>query len=226
MKQYAIIVAGGSGSRMKTDVPKQFMLLNKLPILMHTINRFFTFNPQMEIILVLPQSQISLWNDLCLEFDFSVNHTITKGGKERFFSVQNGLDACNSDGIVFIHDGVRPLVSHKTIQNCLETTLEKGNAVPVLSVIESLRVIEKETNRMVDRSKFVSIQTPQVFHLNEIKEAYKQGYKKEFTDDTSVLERTGKQINLVEGNRENIKITNPIDLKIAESLTHQRFHKT
>lgn len=218
MKQFALIVAGGSGSRMSADKPKQFMLLNNRPILMHTIQKFYDFNNAIEIVVVLPDSQFEYWRKLCAEFDFSINHQVIKGGDERFFSVKNGLDVLSNDGIVFIHDGVRPLVSHQTIQRALDTTLQHGNAVPVLPVIESLRKIDEGGNEMVDRSQFVGIQTPQTFLLSEIKEAYQQNFSKAFTDDTSVLECTGKIINLIEGNRENIKITNPIDLKIAEAL--------
>lgn len=218
MKLYALIVAGGSGSRMKTDMPKQFLMLNGLPVLMHTIKKFYQFNAQIEMILVLPESQAESWRNLCLEFQFEIKHRVVFGGSNRFMSVQNGLDAINDNGIVFIHDGVRPLVSTETINRCLETTLDKGNAVPVLPVVESLRMLEQGTSRMVDREKFVSIQTPQTFYVDEIKAAYAQGYSPQFTDDTSVLERSGKPIYMVKGNRENIKITHPVDLVVARAL--------
>lgn len=218
MKHYVIIVAGGNGHRMNSLVPKQFMLLNKRPVLMHTIERFIEFNKNIEVVLVLPVEQFNLWKQLCSDYLFTASHTLVKGGTERFWSVKNGLDAIGNKGIVFIHDGVRPLVSVETIQRCLTTTLEKGNAVPVLPVVESLRQIEINNNKMVDRTKFVVIQTPQVFKIEEIKTAYSLGFDSQFTDDTSVLERLGKKINLVEGNRENIKLTHPIDFKIAEAL--------
>lgn len=219
MKQHVIIVAGGSGSRMESSVPKQFMLLNKLPVLMHTLKRFIDFNSSMSIVIVLPENQFGEWEKLCVKHDFVINYTLVAGGENRFLSVKNGLNSIETnDGIVFIHDGVRPLVSHDTIQRCLETTIEKGNAVPVMPVVESLRIVEGDINQSVDRSKYVNIQTPQVFHLKEIKKAYQMGYDSSFTDDTSVLERLGKKINLVEGNRENIKITHPQDLLIAEVL--------
>jgi 2-C-methyl-D-erythritol 4-phosphate cytidylyltransferase len=218
MMQFALIVAGGSGNRMKSDLPKQFLLLDKLPVLMLTINRFYLFNPEIEMLLVLPEKQVETWKTLCQKYHFEVNHQIIHGGENRFQSVMNGLEAINGNGDVFIHDGVRPLVSSETISRCLETTLEKGNAVPVLPVVESLRKVERGTNRIVDREKYVNIQTPQTFFAEEIKAAYAQGYDPLFTDDTSVLERSGKTINLVEGNRENIKITHPTDLIIAQAL--------
>ncbi|MCF8362945.1 MAG: 2-C-methyl-D-erythritol 4-phosphate cytidylyltransferase [Prolixibacteraceae bacterium] len=218
MKQFALIVAGGNGSRMKSDVPKQFLLLDNLPVLMHTINRFYHFNPEIEILLVLPEAQFEMWGALCKKYRFNVKHQIIAGGENRFQSVKNGLAAISEEGIVFIHDGVRPLVSSETINRCLEVTLKKGNAVPVLTAVESLRILENGSNRIVDREKFVTIQTPQTFYVEEIKAAYAQGYDPLFTDDTSVLERSGKTINLVEGNRENIKITHPADLIVAEAL--------
>ncbi|MDA3816412.1 MAG: 2-C-methyl-D-erythritol 4-phosphate cytidylyltransferase [Prolixibacteraceae bacterium] len=218
MKQFALIVAGGNGSRMKSDVPKQFLLLDKLPVLMHSINRFYHFNPKIEILLVLPEVQVDTWKSLCKNYEFDVKHQIVHGGENRFQSVKSGLKAINGKGIVFIHDGVRPLVSFETISRCLETTLEKGNAVPILPVVESLRMVDNGTNRIEDREKYVSIQTPQTFYVEEIKAAYARGYDPLFTDDTSVLERTGKTINLVEGNRENIKITHPTDLIVAKAL--------
>lgn len=218
MKQFVLIVAGGSGARMSSAVPKQFMLLSKRPVLMHTIERFVEFNANIEIVVVLPAAQMNSWEKLCLQYSFSIQHKLVSGGDVRFHSVRNGLKTIEGNGVVFIHDGVRPLVSRDTIQRCLNTTIEKGNAVPVLPVVESLRKIAGDLNQMVDRSEYVAIQTPQVFLLNEIKAAYKQDFDPLFTDDTSVFERMGNKINLVEGNRENIKITHPIDLIIAEAL--------
>lgn len=218
MNLYALIVAGGSGNRMNSDIPKQFMLLGNKPVLMHTIERFKQYNQQIKIILVLPESQFKYWHELCEGYQFEVVHEVVAGGEERFYSVKNGLDTIREKGIVFIHDGVRPLVSIDTINRCYTTTIEKGNAVPVLPVIESLRKIDNTKNKIVDRRNYVIIQTPQVFHTEEIKMAYNLEYLPTFTDDTSVLENTGVKINLVEGNRENIKITHPIDLTIANIL--------
>ena len=215
---HALIVAGGNGSRMNSDLPKQFMLLNNRPILMHTIEKFYRFNPEMKIFVVLPENQFETWETLCSTHAFDIEHELVAGGPKRFYSVKNGLDAIPSDGIVFIHDGVRPLVSNETIKLCLNTSLEFGNAVPVLPVVESLRQVKFGHSKMVNRKHFVAIQTPQVFNVDEIKAAYALGYDPFFTDDTSVLEKTGAEIHLVEGNRENIKITHPLDLKIAEAL--------
>jgi 2-C-methyl-D-erythritol 4-phosphate cytidylyltransferase len=167
---------------------------------------------------VLPEVQFGTWNSLCKKHKFNVNHQIIAGGENRFQSVKNGLAAICENGIVFIHDGVRPMVSAETIARCLETTLEKGNAVPVSTVVESLRMVENGVNKIVDRKMFVNIQTPQTFIVEQIKEAYAKGFDPLFTDDTSVLERSGKTINLVEGNRENIKITHPSDLIFAKAL--------
>jgi 2-C-methyl-D-erythritol 4-phosphate cytidylyltransferase len=214
-KKYALIVAGGSGSRMKTPVAKQFLLLNGLPVLMHTLNQFHRYDPTMELILVLPREQFDYWKTLCTTYHFEVFHRLVAGGSVRFESVKNGLSAIHGDGLVAIHDGVRPLVSFQTIDRCMGMAGENGNAVPVMPVIESLRELDGDCSHAVNREKFVTIQTPQVFRISDIKEAYAQGYDPVFTDDATVLERTGAKINLVEGNRENIKITHPEDLVIA-----------
>jgi len=185
---------------------------------MHSIEQFKHFDAQMKIWVVLPENQFEKWEELCSDYNFNIDHELVAGGSERFHSVNKGLEAIPNNGIVFIHDGVRPLVSLETIQRCYITTLEMGNAVPVLPVVESMRSIKFGYNKMVDSKKYVTIQTPQVFKTEEIKNAYALGYDSSFTDDTSVLERTEAKIHLVEGNRENIKITHPIDLKIAKAL--------
>lgn len=218
MKLYALIMAGGLGSRMNAEIPKQFLLLNNKPILMHTIERFANFGTAIEIVLVLPENQFGYWENLCEEYGFVVPHTLVAGGQIRFESVKNGLAALPDDGIVAIHDGVRPLVSRQTLARCFETANAKGNALPVVPVIESLRQIDNNTNTAADRSKFVTVQTPQVFKLREIKEAYQQPFNPLFTDDASVMERIGITIELVEGNIENVKITTPTDLCVAEVL--------
>ena len=218
MKVYALIVAGGSGTRMKSEVPKQFMLLQQKPVLMHTIERFVQFDPTMEIILVLPQNQFSTWTEICAKYQFDIKYQLVAGGATRTESVSNGLDCIHQNGIVFIHDGVRPLVSTNTLQRCLDKTLEAGNALPVLPLVESIRQLDGEHNRIANRDEFVSVQTPQVFLTNEIKAAYIAAKGKSFTDDASVLESFGKKINLVEGNRENIKITYPSDLIYASAI--------
>jgi 2-C-methyl-D-erythritol 4-phosphate cytidylyltransferase len=218
LKRYALIVAGGSGSRMNAPVAKQFLLLNNLPILMHTLNRFYQYDPIIELILVLPEEQFDYWKTLCITFHFSLKHQLIAGGEVRFESVKKGLSSITGEGIVAIHDGVRPFVSIDTIERCIKMAEEKGNAIPVMPVVESLRKVDENINHAVDRSSYVNIQTPQVFRVSEIKQAYELGFDTVFTDDATVLERMGKQINLVEGNLENIKITHPTDLVIAKSL--------
>lgn len=218
MKKFALIVAGGSGSRMKGDIPKQFMELNGRPILMHTFDVFKNIDKNLEFILVLPEIQIEFWKELCKQHNFEIEHKIAIGGETRFFSVKNGLDLISGEGIVFIHDGVRPLVSKQTIENCLVETLANGNALPVVSVPESIRYVDSEGNKAVDRSKYHLVQTPQTFKTEIIKQAYQQPFSSKFTDDASVLEKLGVKINLVAGNRENIKITYPEDLLIAKSF--------
>ena len=218
MKKFALIVAGGSGSRMNESVPKQFLELQDRPVLMHTFDVFNNYDSQIEFVLVLPQNQVEYWRELCKKYNFLINHKLAFGGKTRFHSVKNGLDLIEEEGIVFIHDGVRPLVSVQTIQNCFETAVEKGNALPVVSVAESVRFVDETGNSSVDRSKYFLVQTPQTFNLGLIQKAYQQNFSDKFSDDASVLESFGETINLVEGNRENIKITYPEDLIIAKSF--------
>lgn len=216
MKKFVIIVAGGSGSRMNTSIPKQFLEINNRPVLMHTFDAFVRYDQQIEFILVLPKNQLESWNLLCKKHKFDLKHKITFGGETRFDSVKNGLELIKSDGIVFIHDGVRPLVSIKTMENCFKTALEKGNALPVIPVSESIRMVEESGNCSVDRSKYFLVQTPQTFKTQLIKKAYQQANSNAFTDDASVLESIDETIHMVDGNRENIKITFPEDLIYAE----------
>jgi 2-C-methyl-D-erythritol 4-phosphate cytidylyltransferase len=216
MKKFALIVAGGSGSRMGSQQLKQFMEIAGKPVLMHTIEAFTTFDPAVMIVLVLPENQKKFWEELCNKHKFQIPHSVANGGFLRFHSVKNGLDAISEeDGIVFIHDGVRPLVSYETLQRCYDGAVKHGNAIPVFSVSESIRVKDAGISYPVDRSKLVLVQTPQTFRLPLIKSAYQQEYCPEFTDDATVLEKTVKSIHLVEGNRENIKITWPEDLIFA-----------
>ncbi len=216
MKKFALIVAGGSGSRMNNGIPKQFLEINGRPILMLTFDAFMRYDPQIEIIVVLPKNQAESWKSLCKKHEFEIKHKIAFGGETRFDSVKNGLDLISADGIVFIHDGVRPLVSVKTLDNCFKTALEKGNSLPVIPVSESIRMAEELENCAVDRSKYFLVQTPQTFKTQLIKKAYHLAISNSFTDDASVLENIGEPIYLVDGNRENIKITFPEDLVYAE----------
>jgi len=218
MKLCALIVAGGTGERMKSEIPKQFIEIAGKPILMHTINKFREFYNSIDIIVVLPENQLRFWSDLQKKYSFSVPHTLVKGGESRFYSVKNGLEFIDEPGLVAIHDGVRPFVSIETIKRCFEAAEKLGNAIPVISPSDSLRMVTENGNEPVDRTKIKLIQTPQVFRTDLIRNAYRQDYLPEFTDDAMVLERTGEKINLVEGNRENIKITNPEDLLIAGAL--------
>jgi 2-C-methyl-D-erythritol 4-phosphate cytidylyltransferase len=221
MDQYVIIVAGGSGKRMGSDIPKQFLELAGRPVLMHTIEKFKAFNESIEIITVLPENQLRFWFSLQKKHSFSVVNTLVKGGANRFQSVKNGLEFVKSPGLVAIHDGVRPFVSIDTIKRCFETAGKWGNAVPAISPVESLREVINENTKPVNRLNIKQIQTPQVFDAGLIKKAYLQEYCDDFTDDATVLEKAGEKIILVEGNRENIKITNPEDLIIAEALLRQ-----
>jgi 2-C-methyl-D-erythritol 4-phosphate cytidylyltransferase len=221
MKKSVIIVAGGSGKRMGADVPKQFLLLRYKPVLMHTIERFFTYNNQINIVLVLPKEQIDTWKNLCAAYHFSVPHQIAEGGAERFNSVKNGLDKILQSGIVAVHDGVRPLVSIDTINRCFNKAEETGAAIPVIPVVDSLRKVDGETSIAVNRADYVCVQTPQCFNIDILKKAYQQGFTMAFTDDASVVEKSGNNVSLVEGNIENIKITTPQDLILAEQLLSQ-----
>lgn len=214
MKNSIVIVAGGKGLRMGKDIPKQFLVLENLPILMHTIQNFYSWDDQTEIILVLPVDQHDYWKELCKEYNFTIPLKITSGGATRFHSVKNGVDASTGE-IIGVHDGVRPLVSHDTISRCYTIAQEKGNAIPSIPVNDSLRIEKEGKNEMVDRSLYHRIQTPQVFQANILKSAFEQDYSDEFTDDASVIEKAGYAVNLVEGNEENIKITRQVDLKIA-----------
>jgi 2-C-methyl-D-erythritol 4-phosphate cytidylyltransferase len=218
MDLYAVIVAGGSGKRMGADIPKQFLELSGRPVLMHTIERFKSFNHSIEIITVLPENQLRFWIDLQKKHSFTVPHTLVKGGSNRFFSVRNGLKFVNIPGLVAIHDGVRPFVTVDTIKRCFDTAEKLGNAIPTISPTESLRILTGQGSLSVNRLNVKQIQTPQVFNAELIKNAYLQEYRPEFTDDATVLEKTGEKINLIEGNRENIKITNPEDLLISTAL--------
>lgn len=218
MKKYALIVAGGSGLRMGSDIPKQFIELNKIPVLMHTLNVFSKFDNEIEIILVLPENHIDYWNELCIKYGFTTNHKIVAGGSTRFYSVKKGLSQINDSGIVFIHDGVRPLVSGETLLRCLETATKSGNAIPVMPANESLRKMEGENTVAVDRRLFLNVQTPQTFRSEQILAAFEQTFSEIFTDDASVAEKAGFTINIVEGNKENIKITDLVDLIFASAL--------
>lgn len=218
IQRNALIVAGGSGVRMGYDVPKQFILLAGKPILMHTISLFDSLSYKPEIILVLPENQIDTWNNLCDIHKFSIKHTIVIGGDTRFQSVKNGLSIIKDEGLVAIHDGVRPLVSKGVVENCFNTAEQFNCAIPVIKPVESVRISDSDGSYPIDRDSIMLVQTPQVFRSSIIKRCYETPWQPSFTDDASVAEFCGEKVHLVEGNRENIKITTPMDLAIAEVL--------
>lgn len=219
MKKFVIVVAGGSGSRMKSNVPKQFLPLRGKPVLMHTIQTFRKYDEEIETILVLPEIEIDFWNDLCTKHGFKNADRIVAGGENRFQSVKNGLKAVSNKSLVGVHDGVRPFVSTKTISQCFKKAEMHGAAVPYIDMLESLRYSDQVTNYAIARGNIKIIQTPQVFQSEILVKAYDQEYQEEaFTDDASVVERFGGTIKMVRGNRENIKITTPFDMLIGEAL--------
>lgn len=211
-----IITAGGIGKRMNTGLPKQFLLIHEKPVLMHTIHCFYTFDPKMQIILTLPEEWIPYWEELLMEYDFTVPHRVVAGGKERYHSIQNALIHCQGDTIA-VHDGVRPLVSHETIRRCLKALQTEQAVVPVINVSESLRKKEGDRTVSVPRSDYLLVQTPQCFHRKVLLEAYERPYHDEITDDAGLVEELGVHIATVEGNVENIKLTSPTDLRYAEA---------
>jgi len=223
MKRFAIITAGGIGTRMNATVPKQFLVLGNLPILMHSIKRFYDFDNSIHIILSIPEEYFEFWKQLLKKYKFEIKHRIVAGGKTRFQSIKNSLDRINEDGIVAVHDGVRPLVSKETIKRTFDTAEKYGNAVASCDIVFSLRKTKNGKNFALNRNFYKEIQTPQAFNTGDLKRAYTVDLREDFTDDASVFEAAGHKINLVKGNRENIKITSPEDLIIAEALLNRVF---
>lgn len=218
---YIIIVAGGKGLRMGGEIPKQFLPIKGKPVLMRTLEAFRAYSADLNIILVLPKSQQEYWLGLCKEYQFTVEYQLADGGETRFHSVQNGLSLIpdNEEGLVGVHDGVRPFVSGEVIARCYDTARTSHAVIPVTPVIETLRHIHADgSGENVLRSDYKLVQTPQVFDIQLLKSANKQEYSEAFTDDASVVEGIGQKVTMVEGNRENIKITTPFDLKMAEIL--------
>ncbi|MBQ8045000.1 MAG: 2-C-methyl-D-erythritol 4-phosphate cytidylyltransferase [Bacteroidales bacterium] len=219
MERYMIIVAGGSGKRMGSDVPKQFLPINGKPILMHTIERIKQYDGNISIIVVLPEGQTSYWQLLCREYEFDVPCTIVFGGKERFYSVKNALTYVPDGCLVGVHDGVRPFVSDETLDRLFEATETNYAVIPAIAPHESVRMDTGDSNSIIDRNIVKLVQTPQIFHSSLLKKAYNTDYKPIFTDDASVVEHVVvNKIKLVEGNRENIKITTSFDLMMAEVI--------
>ncbi len=220
---YIIIVAGGKGLRMGGDIPKQFLPIGGKPVLMRTIERFRAYSNNLQIILVLPEAQQNYWKQLCKEYAFDVDYMLTNGGETRFHSVQHGLALIPDDaqGVVGVHDGVRPFPSIEVIKNCYETAREKKAVIPVVPVVETLRHITDGTK---PRNEYRLVQTPQCFDIQLLKAANRQPYNDGFTDDASVVEAFGFENTLVEGNRENIKITTPYDIVVAEAIINYQQH--
>lgn len=217
-----IIVAGGSGTRMGKDRPKQFLDLAGEPVLLHTLRAFAQYDASMQLIVVLPADHIAMWESIYAKCGCEIPHTLTIGGEQRFHSVKNGLDLVGNVELVAVHDGVRPFVDFKTIERAFSAAEQHGAAVPVLPVDDTLRELEGLESHWVDRSRFVRIQTPQCFRAAMLKKAYEQEFSAGFTDDASVVERMGERVELVEGNVENFKITVPFHLHVAETVLAAR----
>lgn len=217
MEYSVIIVAGGEGLRMKSQIPKQFIEINNVPIIVHTINKFRKFDSNIEVIVSLNQDYTALWREIIKKFNL-INIITVSGGKTRYNSVQNGINSLTKKGIVAIHDSVRPLVSIETITNCFEMAKQYGNAIPYYDLNESLRIENNRHFEIIDRNKIKTIQTPQVFNYTQLSNSYNKPYSELFTDDASVVEKSGFKLNFIKGNKENIKITEPIDLIIAKEL--------
>lgn len=217
---YVIIVAGGKGLRMGSDIPKQFLPIGGKPVLMRTLERFREYSTELQIILVLPENQQDYWLQLCQQYHFEVKYQLANGGQTRFHSVQNGLALVpdDADGVVGVHDGVRPFPSIDVIKNCYEAARTAKAVIPVIPVVETVRHLEGEGSVTVPRGDYRLVQTPQTFDIQLLKTANRQPYHDGFTDDASVVESYGHSITLVEGNRENIKITTPYDIVVAEAL--------
>lgn len=218
MKKSVIIVAGGKGTRMGSELPKQFLPLAGVPILMYTLMAFKKYDEKIEIIVVLPRGEQEYWKQLCQEQHFSVEHRIADAGETRFHSVKNGLALVEAPGLVGVHDGVRPFVSDEVIHRCYELAEEHKAVIPVIDVVESVRHLTDGGSETVDRNDYKLVQTPQVFDVDLLKQAYEQEYTSMFTDDASVVEAMGVPVYLTEGNRENIKITTPFDMMIGAAL--------
>jgi 2-C-methyl-D-erythritol 4-phosphate cytidylyltransferase len=218
MKKIALIVAGGKGNRMNTDIPKQFLLLKNKPVLYYTLKAFIDAYENIEIILVLPEEHIGKGQEIIDGYFDHSRIRIIAGGRTRFHSVQNGLALINEESIIFVHDGVRCLLTGNLIRKCYEAAVEIGNAVPAIECRDSVRLLNANGNKIMDRNKVKLIQTPQTFHSKILLPAYKIDYKDKFTDEASVVEAYGLTINLIEGEKNNIKITTPVDLHLAEIL--------
>jgi 2-C-methyl-D-erythritol 4-phosphate cytidylyltransferase len=219
MKRYAIIVAGGKGLRMGGELPKQFIPIEGRPVLMRTLDAFHACDASIQLILVLPRDHQPYWRELCAQYQFAVPHRIADGGATRFHSVQSGLSLVDApEALVAVHDGVRPFVSPEVISRCYAEAEAHGAVVPVIPVVETVRQLVGEGSKTVARDAYRLVQTPQTFRATLLRRAYEQPYCDAFTDDASVVEALGSAVSLVDGNRENIKLTTPFDLIVAKAL--------
>ncbi len=221
-KEYALIVAGGKGTRIKSKLPKQFLELTGKPVLLHTLEAFYRYSEQINIVIVLPEDDFTIWKEICKKYNFNKPIIVQKGGESRFQSVKNGLEKIEGDGLVAIHDGVRPLVSEDIIGASFRLAAVHQSAVAAVRLKESIRMTDQDNTKAMDRSRFRLIQTPQTFDLNLIKQAYQIKEDTSMTDDASVAEKSGHVISLFEGSYENIKITTAEDLIVAEALLNSR----
>jgi 2-C-methyl-D-erythritol 4-phosphate cytidylyltransferase len=225
MKKIALIVAAGNGSRMKNDIPKQFLFLKNKPILYYSINSFLDAYDDVEIILVLPEEHIGKGQEIVDGYFDATKIKITAGGRTRFHSVKNGLALVKDEAIIFVHDGVRCLLTKDLIKKCYEAALELGNAIPAVDCSDSVRMLTSNGNKIIDRKKIKLIQTPQTFHSKILLPAYQIDYKEQFTDEATVVEAFGLKVNLIEGEIDNIKITTPRDLILADLILENRLNK-
>lgn len=223
MKYYAVIVAGGSGTRMNASLPKQFLILNGKPVIMHTIFAFFASPQKPEIIVVLNKQYFDSWKDLCRKYQFNIKHKLVAGGSTRFYSVKEALDLIEETSVIAIHDAVRPLINVNIIAEAYEKALNNGNAVVAVPSKDSVRLQEADgISKSLNRNQVFLVQTPQTFQSQLLKKAYEQEYQENFTDDASVVESSGVQINLLPGDPDNFKITFPIDLQVAELILKEK----
>lgn len=218
MQRNTIIVAGGSGMRLGGPVPKQFQAVKGIPLLMWTIEAFHRYDPDMQLIVVLPRTHFDIWRALCMGHRFFIKHDVVAGGEQRWHSVKAGLEKVEGDGLVAVHDGVRPLVSADLIARCFDAADKQTAAIPVVPVVPSIRETTADGSRALDRSKLLAVQTPQCFHADLLRKAFGQPYDTTFTDEATLVERLGVKVALVEGEENNIKVTNAMDLLVLEKL--------
>ncbi|MFO7869504.1 MAG: 2-C-methyl-D-erythritol 4-phosphate cytidylyltransferase [Bacteroidales bacterium] len=216
--KYAIIVAGGKGLRMNSEMPKQFLCVQGVPVLMHSIQAFYEYDSKVSILVVLPQLHSETWARLCEQYNFRIPHRVVYGGSERFFSVQNGLNFVSNDSVVAVHDGVRPCVTRELLERGYGMAVDFGGVVPIVDSVDSLRMCKGESFTPIDRTLVKRVQTPQFFQARLLRDSYKQKFSDAFTDDASVYERAGNLLYVCEGDQYNIKITHPCDIAIAEAI--------